>query len=154
MRKIFNGTYKHLDDDVSFQILRTNPRLSTNTKLMYDGESMYLESYDANELLSTQKYKNKQIWKSGLYNNDIKNFLQGTGSSAFIVGNKMRDTIVGNDYAYQYENMYWCGAEAVTSKDFQTILWYSRLREFLTSTWLVVMIHLILMMIFSKRCIL
>lgn len=116
MRKIFNGTYKHLDDDVSFQILRTNPRLSTNTKLMYDGESMYLESYDANELLSTQKYKNKQIWKSGLYNNDIKNFLQGTGSSAFIVGNKMRDTIVGNDYAYQYENMYWCGAEAVTSK--------------------------------------
>lgn len=116
MRKIFDGTYRHLDDDVSFQILRTNPRLSTNTKLMYDGESMYLESYDANELLSTQKYKNKQIWKSGLYNNDIKNFLQGTGSSAFVVGNKMSDTIVGNDYAYQYENMYWCGAEAVTSK--------------------------------------
>ena len=43
MRKIFDGNYKKLDDDVSFQILRTNPRLTTNTKLLYDGESMYLE---------------------------------------------------------------------------------------------------------------
>ena len=115
MRKIFDGNYKKLDDDVSFQILRTNPRLTTNTKLLYDGESMYLESYDANELLSTQKYKGKHIWKSGLYNNDIKNFLQGTGGSAFAVGQKMSDTVVGNDYAYQFENMYWCGAEAITS---------------------------------------
>ena len=97
MRKIFDGNYKKLDDDVSFQILRTNPRLTTNTKLLYDGESMYLESYDANELLSTQKYKGKHIWKSGLYNNDIKNFLQGTGGSAFAVGQKMSDTVVGND---------------------------------------------------------
>lgn len=115
MRKIFDGNYKKLDDDVSFQILRTNPRLTTNTKLLYDGESMYLESYDANELLSTQKYKGKHIWKSGLYNNDIKNFLQGTGGSAFAVGQKMSDTVVGNDYTYQFENMYWCGAEAITS---------------------------------------
>lgn len=117
MRKIFDGNYNKLSDDVSFQILRTNPRLTTNTKLLYDGDKMYMESYDANELMATTKFKHKRIWKSGLYNNDIKNFLNGAGADAYGVGRKMKDTVIGNgDYAYQFENMYWCGAEEISSK--------------------------------------
>lgn len=117
MRKIFDGNYNKLSDDVSFQILRTNPRLTTNTKLLYDGDKMYMESYDANELMTTTKFKHKRIWKSGLYNNDIKNFLNGAGADAYGVGRKMKDTVIGNgDYAYQFENMYWCGAEEISSK--------------------------------------
>ena len=117
MRKVFDGNYNKLSDDVSFQILRTNPRLTTNTKLLYDGDKMYMESYDANELMATTKFKHKRIWKSGLYNNDIKNFLNGAGADAYGVGRKMKDTIIGNgDYAYQFENMYWCGAEEISSK--------------------------------------
>ena len=53
--------YVRLDDDVSFQILRTNPRLTTNTKLMYDGENLYMDSYQATPLLSTLEYKHHRV---------------------------------------------------------------------------------------------
>lgn len=119
MRKIFEGNYKKLDDDVSFQILRTNPRLTTNTKLMYDGEKMYLESYDVDDLMASKRYKNKRIWKSGLFNNDIKNFLLDAKDSAYLVGSKMANNIVGDDYALQYENMYWCGSENIKSYEYE-----------------------------------
>ena len=66
--------YVRLDDDVSFQILRTNPRLTTNTKLMYDGENLYMDSYQATPLLSTLKYKHHRVWKTGLFNRDLRNF--------------------------------------------------------------------------------
>lgn len=115
MRNIFNGNYKKLDDDVSFQILRTNPRLTTNTKLMYDGEKIYFESFSADDLLSSKDYKNKRVWASGLFNRDIKNFLLGTGKSAYTIGQRLENNVVGDDYSLQYENMYWCGCEEIES---------------------------------------
>ena len=108
--------YVRLDDDVSFQIVRTNPKLTTNTKLMYDGESLYMESYDAAPLLSTLKYKHRSVWKTGLFNRDIKNFLVGTGTTSHAVGNNVGDTIVLDDFDNQFENMYWCGVEAINSE--------------------------------------
>ena len=91
MSKIFNGNYIRLDDDVSFQLVRTNPILTTNTKLMYDGEKMYLESYDANPTLVTQKYKNVSIKGTSPFNRDIRNFLLGTHESAYDVFQKESD---------------------------------------------------------------
>ena len=48
-----NPSYIRLDDDVSFQLLRTNPKLTTNVKLLYDGKNVYMDSYSVNPLLST-----------------------------------------------------------------------------------------------------
>lgn len=115
MRKIFDGNYTRFDDDVSFQILRTNPRLTTNTKLMYDGEDLYLESYNANSLLSTQEYKGKRVWKNNLFNNDLKNFLHNTGESAYDIFHELDNTIVGDSFDNQFENTYWCGCESIKS---------------------------------------
>ena len=107
--------YVRLDDDVSFQIVRTNPKLTTNTKLMYDGENLYMESYDAAPLLSTLKYKHHQVWKTSLFNRDIRNFLLGTNTTATTVGQTVDDTIVLDDFDNQFENMYWCGVESINS---------------------------------------
>ena len=107
--------YVRLDDDVSFQILRTNPRLTTNTKLMYDGENLYMDSYQATPLLSTLEYKHHRIWKTGLFNRDIRNFLLGTNTAAYEVGQNVSDAIVLNNFDNQFENMYWCGVESINS---------------------------------------
>ena len=107
--------YVRLDDDVSFQLVRTNPILTTNTKLMYDGENLYMESYDAAPLLSTLKYKNHKVWKTGLFNRDIRNFLLGTNNTAYTVGQNVDDTIIPDSFDYQFENMYWCGVESINS---------------------------------------
>ena len=107
--------YVRLDDDVSFQILRTNPRLTTNTKLMYDGENLYMDSYHATPLLSTLEYKHHRVWKTGLFNRDIRNFLLGTNTAAYEVGQNVSDTIVLNNFDNQFENMYWCGVESINS---------------------------------------
>ena len=107
--------YVRLDDDVSFQIVRTNPKLTTNTKLMYDGENLYMESYDAEPLLSTLKYKHHRIWKNGLFNRDIRNFLLGSNTTAYEVGQTVRDTVMLTDFDDQFENMYWCGVESIGS---------------------------------------
>lgn len=118
MAKLFDTKpeYIRLDDDVSFQLLRTNPRLTTNTKLMYDGKNLYMESYSANALLSTMEYKNVKVNKTSLFNVDIRNFLSGTGSSAYDVYQNMSDTIVGDTFDNQFENTYWSGAESINSK--------------------------------------
>ena len=108
--------YVRLDDDVSFQILRTNPKLTTNTKLMYDGENLYMDSYPVNPLLSTMKYKHHKVWKTGLFNRDIKNFLLGTSTAAYEVGKVASDTTILNSFDNQFENIYWCGVEAINSE--------------------------------------
>ena len=116
--KLFNGKsdYVRLDDDVSFQIVRTNPLLTTNTKLMYDGENLYMEAYPAEPILSTMEYVHHRVWKTGLFNRDIRNFLLGCSSAAYTVGQNAQNTIVLDNFDNQFENMYWCGVESINSE--------------------------------------
>lgn len=118
MGRIFDGGYVRMDDDVSFQIVRTNPLLTTNTKLMYDGERMFLESYDASPLLTTQKYKNVALSGSSPFNRDIRNFLLGTHDVAYDVCKKESDMSICDRYDKQFETTYWCGVEGISSKGY------------------------------------
>ena len=122
MRNLFDSKkgydYVSLDDDVSFQLLRTNPVLTSNVKIIYDGDNIYLESYPNNHLLATQRYKHVQVSRNGFFNRDLKNFLLGTKDTAYEVQHKMSNIVVGNDFDYQFENIYWCGAESIDSKDY------------------------------------
>ena len=67
--------YVKLDDGVSFSLVRTNPKLTTNTKLMYNGKKIYMESYPASPLLNRTQYKNVSIKQNSTFNKDIANFL-------------------------------------------------------------------------------
>ena len=86
MAKISQNTkYVKLDDGVSFALVRTNPKLTTNTKLMYNGKKMYMESYASSDLLNRSTYKNVSIKPNGSFNKDIASFLAGSGSQAYSV---------------------------------------------------------------------
>ena len=107
--------YVKLDDGVSFSLTRTNPKLTTNTKLMYNGKKMYLESYSSSPLLNRNQYKNVAVKQNSTYNRDIANFLFGSGSQAYSVYQNFNDTVISDSYDNQYENFYWCGAEYIDS---------------------------------------
>ena len=107
--------YERLDDDVSFQIMRTNPKLTTNTKLLYDGKNMYMESYPAAPILTTENYKHFKVYSTGLFNKDLRKFLIGTDKTAYTIGQDVSDSIVLNNFDNQFENMYWCGVESINS---------------------------------------
>jgi hypothetical protein len=107
--------YVKLDDGVSFSLVRTNPKLTTNTKLMYNGKKMYMESYASDPLLNRMEYKNVSVKQNSTYNRDIANFLIGSGPQAYAVHQNFSDTTISGSYDNQYENFYWCGAEHINS---------------------------------------
>lgn len=107
--------YVKLDDGVSFSLVRTNPKLTTNTKLMYNGKKMYMESYASSELMNRTTYKNVSVRPNSTYNKDIASFLTGTGSQAYNVYQNFSDVTISDSYDNQFETMYWCGAEYIDS---------------------------------------
>ena len=107
--------YVKLDDGVSFSLVRTNPKLTTNTKLMYNGKKMYMESYASSELLNRLEYKNVSVKQNSTFNKDIASFLTGTGSQAYGVYQKFSDVTISDSYDNQFETFYWCGAEYIDS---------------------------------------
>ena len=107
--------YVKLNDGVSFSLVRTNPKLTTNTKLMYNGKKMYMESYASDPLMNRMAYKNVSVKQNSTYNKDIASFLTGTGSQAYNVYQNFSDTVISDSYDNQFENLYWCGAEHIDS---------------------------------------
>ena len=107
--------YVKLDDGVSFSLVRTNPKLTTNTKLMYNGKKMYMESYASSPLLNRNQYKNVSVKQNSTYNRDIANFLTGSGSQAYTVYQNFSDIAISDSYDNQFETTYWCGAEYIDS---------------------------------------
>ena len=59
----------------SFCLIRTNPKLTSNVKLISDSKDrIYLESIDANEELSNSKYKGFRVNAKSRYAYDLYNF--------------------------------------------------------------------------------
>lgn len=116
MRKTLGKNYTKLDDNVSFQIVRTNPVLTTNVKLLYDGDGMYLESYETNDILNTYSYKHHRVYPSGLFNKDLKKFWSSVNDdSIYLINQKILDTKISDNVDNMFENLYWCGVEKITS---------------------------------------
>ena len=61
-------------DRSSFMLLRTNPKLTGNIKLVVDSNNkMYLDTFKINSTLSNNLYRHKQISYESSYSNDIRN---------------------------------------------------------------------------------
>jgi len=99
----------------SFQLLRTNPALTTNIKLVVSADyKLYLESFDTNSQLSNQKYKHYTVAKNKLYENQIVNFYDGLSSQlAFDVKYDSDNSTVYSKYSQQFDDIYWCGAKSI-----------------------------------------
>jgi len=111
----------------SFQLLRTNPALTTNIKLVVSSDyKLYLESFDTNKQLSDQKFKHFSINKNNLYEDQIIKFYGGLSSQlAFDVKYDSDVTNVFSTYNHQFDDIYWSGAKAVEDN------WYKEDYEYL-----------------------
>ena len=106
-------------DHVSRPILRTNPSLSTNVKLIVSDEEMYLESINASSLLANSNYKKYLIKDSGSYAYDLAKFWRLNSTPldlAFKTKRDYSDFSILDSYDKQYEESYSYGTSLNYSK--------------------------------------
>lgn len=105
-------------DNKSFALLRTNPKLTTNAKLVVDSTGeIFLSAFRANKELSRIQYQKYEISSSGVYSDDLAMFYRGLPSAErYQTLKNYTDTTVFSDYRYQYEDQYQYGAIHNSSK--------------------------------------
>ena len=109
-------------DKASFQLIRTNPKLTTNVKVMVDSAGkIYLESFSANEVLSNSLYKAVPVDPDSSYDKDVAAFYAARTTPkevAYTVKQNSEDTAVLSTYNLQYEMFYAAGTEAIASESY------------------------------------
>ena len=115
-RAIHSGGSVNIDlDKKSFQLIRTNPALTTNIKLVVSSDyKLYLESFRTNKQLLDQKYKHFLISKNTLYEEQLVNFFDGLASQlAFDVKYDGDESVIYSTYDKQFDDIYWAGAKSI-----------------------------------------
>ena len=99
----------------SFQLIRTNPLLTTNIKTVVTStDSIYLESFNSTNELSDTKYKHVRLNKNDYLEDKIPIFYDKLPSDiAFSVKYNNDASSTYNDYSYQFDNIYFAGADKV-----------------------------------------
>lgn len=102
----------------TFALLRTNPKLTANIKLVADSDGeVFLSAFAANKTLSQSKYQKFAISGEGSYSTDVAKFFRDcTLVEAYQVLRKFSDISAYSEYEYQYENQYNYGATFNTNK--------------------------------------
>ena len=96
---------------MQFQLLRTNPLLTTNVKLVVSDGAIYLDSLDSDVSLNEGRYKKVIFSLNNTINENIGKYWKNTNSDiAFkIKDNEDYDTIY-NDYSNQIDQTYISGS--------------------------------------------
>jgi hypothetical protein len=105
-------------DNKSFALLRTNPKLTSNLKLLVNSNGdLFLSSFRANKELSKIEYQKYDVKSSGIYSIDIANFYKNlplTQRYETLVASS--DITLFSEYEFQYEDQYQYGAIQNTTK--------------------------------------
>ena len=116
----FNTEKNYNLDNVTKPLLRTNPKLSTNIKIVVDtSDNIYLESIGATKDLASIEYKRNVVSRAGSYSYDLPNFFNSKRTPHDIVYSTKRsyaDTSVLDSYQAQIEEDYQYGATINYSK--------------------------------------
>ena len=105
----------------SFGLLRTNPKLTTNVKIVADSKDhVFLESIDADPLLTKSIYKGFEV-TGGSYSRDLNRFFsQGSQllpkSIAYTVFEKDESVEIKDRYKDQYDFLYDMGMSPKNSR--------------------------------------
>ena len=108
-----------LFDKASYSIIRTNPKLTGNVKLVSNGEDLYLESFSANTQLATSTFKAFKLSGKETYDTDVFKFFQlgkFPTDLAYEVFQEYQDVSVLSQYQNQYEMFYSAGTRSVASE--------------------------------------
>lgn len=106
-------------DKASYSLVRTNPKLTANVKLISNGNDLYLESFSANNVLSSSSFKAFKIDGTLTYDQDVyKFFKNGTVPTdiAYETFQEFQDTSVLSSYGNQYEMFYAAGTRSLSSE--------------------------------------
>lgn len=107
-------------DKASFQLIRTNPKLTTNIKIIVNSSGkLFLESFDANEILSNSLYKSVAIDARSTFDKDLASFYSARNTPkeiAYSIKQNSDNSSVLSTYDSQYEMFYTSGTEAITSE--------------------------------------
>ena len=108
-----------IDDDTSYSILRVNPKLTGNVKVVVDSESnMYLDTFKVSLGLSQNKYRHIPINPSKYYGRTLMSKMRSIPTDDFY---KIEDTCydlfaTANDFNDQYYDKYNYGVRTNTDK--------------------------------------
>ena len=109
----FNLEKNYNLDDLSKPLLRTNPKLSTNVKLVVNSEGrMYLESIDATKELTSVEYKKWSLNKEGQWSYDLAKFFKSAKTPIdlmYAVKESFSNFAVQETYENQIEEDYHYG---------------------------------------------
>ena len=99
-------------DNKSFALLRTNPKLTSNVKLLVNSNGdLFLSSFRANKELSKIEYQKYDVKSSGIYSIDIANFYkQLPQTQRYETLRASSDVTLFSEYEFQYEDQYQYGA--------------------------------------------
>ena len=119
-----NLSYTKLTDrNVSFGLLRTNPKLTSNLKLTVDSVgNLWFNSIDATSSLASQKYKKFPIGENSNHAVNIFKFYdmgKTPNSISYALGSSIRTDVVAKDLKDQYDfDLYSSGAKYLTTKNY------------------------------------
>jgi hypothetical protein len=109
-------------DNVTKPLLRTNPKLSGNIKIVTSSNgSVYLESINASKELAAIKYKKNVVNPNGNYAADVANFFKNTGTPSdliYLTKRSESDLTVLGSYDKQIEEEYQYGTTYNYSKNY------------------------------------
>lgn len=114
---------KLFDYNSSFGLLRTNPKLTGNVKLSLDSSGdVWLNSFNANPILSNERFKKFQVTGKDSYATDLYNFFdKGSVSNDLIfqVGEFTDGSSKAQeDFEFQYDFFYGSGASTLIDKNY------------------------------------
>lgn len=112
-----NKGYELNTEHHSSMLLRANPKLSGNVKLVVDTDyKLYLDTFKANPVLNNKNVRKYPISSDGNYPRDIKKVFKNIPIKNLfgLPENSLKAHKVYNDYKDQYETMYEYGAETNT----------------------------------------
>jgi len=111
----------------SFQLIRTNPLLTSNLKVVVDSNyKLYLESFNSNSDLSNVKFKHMTMTKTEYLEDKIPKFYKGLPIDlAFDVKYDNDNKVIQSKYDHQFDTTYFSGGAYVEDQ------WYSEEFDYL-----------------------
>jgi hypothetical protein len=107
-------------DNISKPLLRTNPKLSTNAKLVVNSlDNMYIESIDASKELAAVEYKKWVVNKDGKWSYDLAKFFNANKTPSDLIYNvksRFSELTVQESFEKQIEEDYHYGTTYNYSK--------------------------------------
>lgn len=99
----------------SISLVRANPLLTTNVKLVVDTQyNLYLESYNSNSELSDKRFKKFMITNNSFLSQRIASFYKDIPTDiAFDVRNLTQSDAIQIDYDNQFDDIYYSGPRNV-----------------------------------------